>query len=99
MEFCRAVENGSFTRTAEEMNHTLSDDYTILNMVDEGFGISAVYHLLLSNINTDLAVRSVAEHPGHTLALCYNNWEIMPKAARTFVKFIEENIDVLIASL
>lgn len=82
-----------------KIEYTLSDDYTILSMVNEGFGISAVYHLLLSSINTDLAVRSIAEHPGRTLALCFNNWETMPKAARTFVKFIQKNIDALIAAL
>ncbi len=77
-----------------KIEYNLSDDYTILSMVSEGFGISAIYHLFLSGvgISTDLAVRPIAEHPSRTLAICFSNWKTMPKAARTFVRFIEKNI-------
>lgn len=79
-----------------KIEYNFSDDYTILNMVSEGFGVSAIYHLFLSGVSTDLAIRPIAERPGRTLALCFNNLETMPKAARTFVKYIEKNISDII---
>ena len=70
------------------VEYTVTDDYSILAMVSQGLGVSAVYDLMLTGLDRALAVRPIRERPERTIALAWNRWDTLPLAARRFAEFI-----------
>lgn len=70
------------------VEYTVTDDYSILAMVRQGLGVSAVYDLMLTGLDRELAVRPIVERPERSIALAWNRWDTLPLAARRFAEFI-----------
>lgn len=64
------------------------DDYTILEMVRQGFGVSALYEKMLEGYEHHTCVLPIVEQPHRTISLAWKNWDTMPYAARKFAEFI-----------
>ena len=67
------------------------DDYTILEMVRQGFGVSALYEKMLAGLVHHTITRPIAEEPQRTISLAWKNWETMSYASRRFAEFIIKN--------
>ena len=74
-----------------QIEYKVYDDYSILAMVKQGLGISAMYSLVLNGFEEGLAIRPIKEHPERNVALAWQNWDTMSLASRKFVEFIKEN--------
>lgn len=74
-----------------QIEYKVYDDYSILAMVKQGLGISAMYSLVLNGFEDGLAIRPIKEHPERNVALAWQNWDTMSLASRKFVEFIKEN--------
>lgn len=70
------------------IEYKVYDDYSILAMVRQGLGVSAMYRLVLSGFEKELAVRPIKEKPTRPIALAWNNWETMSYASRRFIEYI-----------
>lgn len=75
------------------IEYTVTDDYTILTMVREGMGVSAIYDLVLNTgFAGELVIRPIREHPSRTVGLAWKNRETLPLAARRFTEHILRNL-------
>ena len=70
------------------IEYEVYDDYSILAMIRQGLGVSAIYQLVLNGFEEGLAIRPIKERPLRTVALAWQNWETMSYASRRFVEFI-----------
>ena len=73
------------------VEYTVTDNYTILAMVQKGLGVTAIYDLVLSGLDHGLAVRPIAERPTRNIALAWRDWDTLPLAARRFAEHIIKN--------
>lgn len=73
---------------APQIEYTVFDDYTILEMVREGLGISAMYERVLAGFDTGLEIRPIREKPVQRVALAWKSRGTMPYAARKFADFV-----------
>lgn len=76
-----------------KIEYEVYDDYSILAMVRQGLGVSAMYRLVLDGFEEGLEIRPVREKPQRPVALAWQNWETMSFASRRFAEFIMENIN------
>ena len=70
------------------IEYEVYDDYSILAMVRQGLGVSAMYQLVLSGFEEGLEVRPIREEVERSVSLAWRNWQTMPLAARRFAEFI-----------
>lgn len=82
-----------------QIEYRLGDDDSIMTMVEQGLGVSALFQLFLCSVSTKLAVRPIKERPERALSLIWNNWDTMPLAAKHFARFIEERTPSLLEEL
>lgn len=82
-----ALRNANITPNIE---YVVTDDYSILSMVEQGLGVSALYKLLLEDIATNLAVKPIEGAPQRHLALAYRDSSTLSLAARAFATKIIE---------
>lgn len=75
-----------------QIEYKVYDDYSILAMVQQGLGISAMYSLVLNGFEEGLVIRPITEQPKRNVAIAWQNWETMTLASRNFIKFIRENL-------
>lgn len=68
------------------------DDYTIMAMVKQGFGLSLLYEKLLQGFDHGLEVRPVTEDPKRTIALAWRSLDTLPYASRRFTEYIIANV-------
>lgn len=71
-----------------QIEYEVFDDYTILAMVRQGLGISALYQLVLEGYEDGIEIRPIEEHPRRSVALAWKNWDTMSFSSRRFVEFI-----------
>lgn len=71
---------------------TLHDDYSILSMVEQGLGYSLLAKLVLRKTAYQVAVRSVKEPVLRTLAMVMKDQRVLPAAAKTFLKFVQAEL-------
>ena len=79
------------------LEYQVYDDYTILSMVRQGLGVSALYRLVVQGFEAGLDIRPVEEKMPRTMALAWQNWETMPLAARKFAGFIGDHAAAQVA--
>lgn len=82
-----------------QIEYKIGDDDSILTMVQQRLGISALYQLFLYSVHTDLAIRPIKEHPERTLSLVWSNWDTMPLAAKRFARFVQDRTPSLLEEL
>lgn len=75
------------------IEYKVYDDYSILAMVCQGLGVSAMYSMVLKGFESGLEIRPINERPQRSVALAWQNWDTMPYAARRFAQFIIDNFD------
>ncbi len=70
------------------IEYEVYDDYSILAMVKQGLGVTALYSLVLKGFEQGVEIRPIRERPVRTVSLAWLNQETMPLAARRFVSFL-----------
>lgn len=73
------------------IEYKVYDDTSIIEMVKQGLGYSILYELVIQGFEDQVAIRPIFQPLKRTVALAWNQWELMPRAARTFVQYILEN--------
>lgn len=73
-----------------DIEYEVYDDYSILAMVRQNLGISAMYQLVLQGFENNLEIRPIKENPQRTIALVWREWDTMSLASRSFINFILE---------
>ena len=74
------------------MAYKVSDNFTVLEMVRQGFGTTMVYRPILEDARQEgLVVRPVSTPPVRRVALIWKNWDTMPLASRRFVEFVQKS--------
>lgn len=74
------------------IEYKVYDDYSILAMVRQGLGVSAMYRLVLRGFEDGLAIRPINERLERSVAIAWQNWDTMPFASRRFAEFIIDNL-------
>lgn len=82
-----------FKKSGVEPNlqYQVYDDYTIMNMVEQGLGISILPKLVLLRHHQDIVVRSLTPALHRDICVAYKNDESISIAGKLFVDFITEN--------
>lgn len=70
-------------------DYEVYDDYTVLEMVRRGMGVSLMYEHFLTGLAGGVQVRPVAGHPGRQVALAWRSRRTLPFAAERFLAFLE----------
>ncbi|MGN0659480.1 MAG: LysR family transcriptional regulator [Emergencia sp.] len=81
------------------IEYRMGDDDSILTMVQQGLGISALYQLFLYSTCPDLAVRPIREHPYRDFSMICSNWDTLSPAAKQFTAYVEKRTPFLIQEL
>lgn len=81
-----------FTREGIEPNQQLRvyDDYTIMNMVEQGLGVSILPALVLRNHHQDIVVRSLTPPIYRHVCVAHKGTENVSVAGRFFMDFVVE---------
>lgn len=79
----RSFEHAGITPKVE---YTVTDDYSILQMVREGLGVTLLYELMLSNYDTGLLTKHVRERPKRNICLVWRSDETLPLASKRFAE-------------
>lgn len=79
----RAFEHAGITPNVE---YTVTDDYSILQMVREGLGVTLLYELMLSNYDAGLLTKHVRERPKRNICLAWRSDETLPLASKRFAE-------------
>ena len=82
-----------------QIEYTALDDYSILAMVSQGLGVSALYQTVVSGYQEGVVTRPVVENLDRVVAVAWSNWETLPTAARAFVSFIRAELPELIRTV
>lgn len=77
-------------RIKPQIRYRLNDDYAVLKMVEQGFGITILPKLLIQNAPFDICVRPFAEHFYRTIGIAFNPMEGMPRVIKEFVNHVKE---------
>lgn len=75
-----------------DIEYKVYDDYSILAMVRQGLGVSAMYRLVLRGFENGLEIRPINERPERSVAIAWQNWDTMPFASRRFAEFVMDNV-------
>lgn len=75
-----------------DIEYKVYDDYSILAMVRQGLGVSAMYSMVLRGFEDGLEVRPINERPERSVAIAWQNWDTMPFASRRFAQFVIDNL-------
>lgn len=73
-----------------QIEYEVYDDYSILAMVRQGLGVSAMYDLVLNGLEKGLQIRPIREKPTRPVALAWQNKNTMSLASRRFMEFIQK---------
>ena len=73
-----------------QIEYEVYDDYSILAMVRQGLGVSAMYGLVLNGLEKGLQIRPILEKPIRPVALAWQNKNTMSLASRRFMEFIQK---------
>lgn len=69
-----------------KIQYCLNDDFAVLKMVEQGFGITILPKLLLHNAPFRVCIRSFTEHYSRILGIAYNK---TPSCALATLKFLD----------
>ncbi len=95
------LEEGSYSEPLEAFHNaglspnirlTMHDDYSIMSMVEHGLGYSVLAELVSRKTSYNIAIRPLKEPIIRTIALVTKDKRTLPIAAKTFMKFIVDNI-------
>ena len=70
----------------------VTDDYTIMAMVEEGLGVSALYRRTVEGMTTDIEIRPIENAPSRDVVAAWRSWNTMPLATRRFVDYLSSHI-------
>ena len=81
-----------FTRAGVEPNlqYRVYDDYTIMNMVEEGLGVSILPKLVLYRHHQNIEVRSLTPPIYREMCVAYRSDDNISVAGKTFMEFVVE---------
>ncbi len=72
------------------VRYRLNDDFTVVNLIEYGYGVSILSRLLLSKTPFDVCVRPFKAHYYRTLGIAYPEKEKQPHALRQFLESIKD---------
>lgn len=75
------------------IQYKVTDDYTIMAMVEKGLGVSVLYSLLLCNHKQNYVTRPIDNPVERIIAIAYKNKKTLPIASRCFLDFVLEQYE------
>ena len=73
------------------IDSVVTDDYTIIAMVSEGLGVSALYRRTVEGFDDGIVLKPIRNAPSRDVVMAWRNWNTMPIAARGFASWIERH--------
>lgn len=70
----------------------VTDDYTIMAMVEEGLGVSMLYRRTVEGMRADIRVRPIVHAPSRDVVAAWRSWDTMPIATRRFIDYMSSHI-------
>lgn len=71
----------------------VTDDYTIMAMVEEGLGVSMLYRRTVEGVRADIKVLPIAAAPSRDVVAAWRSWDTMPIATRKFIDYMSSHIE------
>lgn len=87
-EFSVALDAFRRSGLTPDIHYRVTDDYTVISMVEQGLGVSILYELVLKNENRRLTALHIEPPVERTTALAYRNKRTLSVAARRFIDFV-----------
>ena len=70
----------------------VTDDYTIMAMVEEGLGVSMLYRRTVEGMQADIRVRPIVHASSRDVVAAWRSWDTMPIATRRFIDYMSSHI-------
>ena len=70
----------------------VTDDYTIMAMVEEGLGVSMLYRRTVEGMRAEIRVRPIVHAPSRDVVAAWRSWDTMPIATRRFIDYMSSHI-------
>lgn len=77
------------------IKYTIHDDFSVMNMVESGLGVSIEAGLVLRHTHYRLAIRPTDPPIKRTIVIAFKEWESLPLASRKFIRLLQDRIDQL----
>ena len=72
----------------------VTDDYTIMAMVEEGLGVSMLYRRTVEGVRADIKRASRSRRaPSRDVVAAWRSWDTMPIATRKFIDYMSSHIE------
>lgn len=81
------------------IEYRVVDDYSILAMVQQGLGVSALYRMVVPEDQRGVVTLPIREPLERTVAAAWRDWETLPLAARSFISFITAEAPALLPTI
>ena len=78
-----------------KISYVIHDDYTIMNMVEAGLGVSMLAELVLKRIDYNLELRPTEPPVIRKMAIGYKDRLSLTISARRFIELLKDNMDRL----
>lgn len=82
-----------------DIRYKITDDYSILTMVQKDMGYSILFRLTLAGYSKGVAVVPIEEPFERTIAMGWRSYEALPLAAKTFISFIRKHAPAILQQL
>ena len=77
-------------RVKPDIKYTMSNDFSILSMVEHGLGISILPELIIKDRNYKFEARPLAPHASRTLGIAAASYDELSPAAKIFTKYARD---------
>lgn len=75
-----------------EIKYKVNEDFTVIKMVESGFGVSILPKLLLENTPFNVCIRNFSEHYNRVLGIAYSREIELTPVLEMFINYAKENI-------
>lgn len=78
-----------------EVKYTIHDDFSVMNMVESGLGVSIEPGLVLRHTHYRIVIRPTNPPIKRTIIIAFKDWDSLPLASRKFIRLLQERVDEL----
>lgn len=92
-EYSVALEAFEKQKLYPEIRYKVYDDYSILEMVRQGLGVSVLYKSVIKGNENGIVIKEISEKPTRTVALAMRDENTLSRASRCFADYIIKSFE------
>ena len=76
-----------------EIKYKVNEDFTVIKLVESGFGVAILPKLLLENTPFNVSIRNFSEHYNRVLVVAYSNEIELTPVVEMFINYVKDAVE------